>query len=42
MRASSDDSAGWQVVNRPLLAKDAGLLQGDGPQPGNNDIGNLP
>ena len=44
---STDDEASFYCRTNAqddgaLLAKEAGLLQGEGPQPGNNDIGNLP
>ena len=44
---STDDQANFycqiKAQDDPaLLAQEAGLLQGEGPQPSNNDIGNLP
>ena len=44
---STDDQANFycqiKAQDDPaLLAHEAGLLQGEGPQPSNNDIGNLP
>jgi len=44
---STDDQASFSCKTNTqddpaLLAKEAGLLQGEGPLPGNHDIGNLP